>query len=408
MSTNFTISISDHIWSLGPYENDIDSSTILSFINDKDNFRPFSEGLTLLLKKYGYTASEDDSKEKTSFLLEHLRQIGVSTITKKTITNWFRGTNRPALVSNSRTMMYQICFALSVSLEDLLWFFHHVYFDRAFNCHVIDEAVYYFCFKNGYSYEKAQEYIHTIQEFQDVGKDSKIYTNEIQNFLDSCSTEQDFLDYFQQNKASFSHWNCTAMKKIQDYLSILQGRASDKKVVSEYLAGYMPSRSEIEACGLVIQEYILLPTPMLGTIQHKTITSIDFMLEKILGNASGLTKAMPLPALVKNNFPSKKNLSNILKETTESTSTSYSSIRKTLILLEFYQFFTRCALNGDAVEDLFDCFVEECNTILYECGYEDLFAGNPYDLMFLYFATCEDPVNDFRGFIEEVDLKVEE
>ena len=48
--------------------------------------------------------------------------------------------------------------------RQLQGFFQHIYYDRAFNCHTIDEAVFYFAFSNGLTYQKSLNIIKKINE----------------------------------------------------------------------------------------------------------------------------------------------------------------------------------------------------------------------------------------------------
>lgn len=51
---------------------------------------------------------------------------------------------------------------------------------------------------------------------------------------------------------------------------------------------------------------------------------------------------------------------------------------------------------------LYDAFIEEMNTTLYNCGYEYLYAGNPYDWLFMCAAQTEKPLKYFRDCIIEI------
>ena len=72
-----------------------------------------------------------------------LKDIG-STISRATVMSWFTGNHRPKVEAGSRPKIYELCFAMQLTYEETVWFFQHVYYDRAFNCHNIREAVYYY------------------------------------------------------------------------------------------------------------------------------------------------------------------------------------------------------------------------------------------------------------------------
>lgn len=121
----------------------------IDFLNK--NLRTFGGGLSELMKKCGYNGS-DDPLEKVDHLDKMLNNIGVS-FTKDTLKKWFADEARPKVQSDSREKMFRICFALGATAENTEWFFHHVYFDRCFDCRQLKEAVYLFCMKNGKPYQ---------------------------------------------------------------------------------------------------------------------------------------------------------------------------------------------------------------------------------------------------------------
>ena len=138
------------------------------------------------------------------------------------------------------------------------------------------------------------------------------------------------------------------------------------------------------------------------------------MLEFIITFTTGVTKDATLPDIVKLNFPSKKTFSKILNRSQSEMSTSYDSIRKCLILLKFYHFWVTLELmmdSGNAAEnsqsdyaDYFDDFCEEMAQLLEECGYEELYERNPYDWIFLWASTTEQPLESFRRVMRAIDF----
>ena len=66
-----------------------------------------------------------------------------------------------------------------------------------------------------------------------------------------------------------------------------------------------------------------------------------------------------------------------------STSTSYDSIRKVIILLDFYRFWVNVKLDegqtGLIKIELAEVYHEEADDLLYHCGNNALYNGNPYN-----------------------------
>ena len=96
-------------------------SQFLSAVNSPHTFRSFARGLTEFIQKCGYSDSGNPEK-KTDWLYASLSRMGVS-VSRSTVRDWFLGQRIPRLVSNSRILMYQVCFALNASLGQVQWFF---------------------------------------------------------------------------------------------------------------------------------------------------------------------------------------------------------------------------------------------------------------------------------------------
>ncbi|MGN0466731.1 MAG: hypothetical protein ACI4F9_10345 [Lachnospiraceae bacterium] len=409
MSGNFAFYNKENIGNIDA-END-NYTNILEYLNNPANFCSFSKGLTKLIQQYGYQGLEDDIDAKTNYILLKLSEINVS-IAKSTIRDWFNDKRRPAFASNSRTIMFQICFSLQTSFSDLKQFFHHVYFDRNFNCHTIEEAVYYYCFKHEFPYAHALKLISIIDTYPvENHSDSSpnVFTDEIKDRIDHCSSDDELLNFFKENKDIFYQWNKSALKYIKEYISLIRGKKTDKTVIEDYRAGINILPEDIENCSLVIQEYLLSKRidGRLDSIAYKQIDSIDFMLDQILHTNTGISKESSISYILRINFPSKKTFSNILNKS--DTSTSYDSIRKCLILLKFYHFWVSLSLNPNLIDidndiyNIYDIYLEETNSLLTSCGYEELYLGNPYDCLFLQASKTKSPLSILRNIIDSIE-----
>ena len=99
-----------------------------------------------------------------------------------------------------------------------------------------------------------------------------------------------------------------------------------------------------------------------------------------------------LPKEIKNRFPEASSFS--VKNQT------YESIRKMIILLFSYTFWFK--IQHLKVDADFDDYKEELNALLFDCGFSELYYGNPYDWLFMYCALNERPLDVFRGALSEV------
>ena len=247
-----------------------------------------------------------------------------------------------------------------------------------------------------------------------------VYTDQIRNALDNCHSDEEFLAYFSRNKSIFDRWNQRALFYIEEFIRQIRGTKEDIGRIPAFVDfGTIPDAKTLAtppASGLITQEFFM-QARHLGIkwkYRKQNIASIDFMLEFITTFTTGVTKDATLPDIVKLNFPSKKTFSKILNRSQSEMSTSYDSIRKCLILLKFYHFWVTLELmmdSGNAAEDsqteyadYFDDFCEEMAQLLEECGYEELYERNPYDWIFLWASTTEQPLESFRGVMRAIDF----
>lgn len=408
----------------------------VEFLNNQENFRPFDKGLTDLIIKAGYDGPKEDAKSKADFLTMKLKQIG-SKIDSDTVLAWFTGKHRPKIEPASRPKMYEICFSLHLSMQDTIWFFQHVYYDRCFNCHTINEAVFYYCFKNNISYQDAQTIILEIEQQPDdkltLSDEIINYTQFISNRIASFNKNEEFIQFMKENKSSFDTWNKAAYDTISEQLIELTGSdkvtSSDIDKLKRYLKSIINSDTErerlievdkslFENCGLLLKEIqhdahaegqssVTEAEYISETINNKSVLKNSFVLERLLNTASGIQKGKKVPYIVKVNFPSKKSLSDILGKNKIQNLESYDMIRKILVLFHFYIFWLHVKLGdtdtaGYDYEALFKIYKDEADSCLFDCGYEPLYAGNPYDWLFLCAANNEEPITFLRSCISQI------
>ena len=331
--------------------------------------------------------------------------------------------------------MYEICFALELNFDEVVWFFHHVHYDRAFNCHDISEGVFYFAFLHGMKYSEALEIINEINSSSCEAKaGEKIYTSFIKNRIHEFNSTEELKSFLIQNKANFANWNNTAIRYIKKFFTEITGNEETArpiiKKIQRRLTLLKPTEktielniNEINKCGLLVREIIFDAKffhadkyeveRLQDILKSKNTFSHTFILDNILGINSGLGKNSEIPYIVRNNFPSKKVLSDVINSLQSSTLKSYDAIRKTLILFHFYVFWCKFKLGdiNDEGEKLFETYREEADILLEECGYEPLYAGNPYDGVFLFSASagnCKNTLKMFRDMIScLIDIVIE-
>ena len=402
MQENFTKFITNQLPSYpADYCEDEDYLNEIDFLNN--NFRTFGSGLSELMRKCGYDGS-DDPIEKANYLDRALKEIGVS-FTKVTVKKWFTDEARPKVQADSREKMFQICFALNATAENTEWFFHHVYFDRCFNCRQLKEAVYLFCMKNGRTYEQALSLYEKVENLADVqSHDEDIcYTTFINNEISSLSSEDEFIEFVRNDPQNFKVNNVKIREEINKYIAELSHPEADKATVISIKNTPKEHPKKLpKECGLILRWLYEVNSyeVFMDMIYNKDVASKDFLICAITESKSGLSNNN-IPSIIRTNFPSKKTISDIIEK--DGVDSSYDAMRKLLILLKFASHWCNCKV-ADKLEYSPDVlrkiFIDETNCLLLDCGYSKLFAGNPYDWLFMHSAYSDDPMSYMQGFVQ--------
>lgn len=426
MKSNYTIFIEDSVKK--DFEQSFDRDSVenaADFLRASENFRPFNSGLIELLSRQGKIKNDAEASE---YLITALRAIG-SKINSKTVRSWLAGDHRPKIEPHSRRAMYEICFALGLSIKDVQWFFHHVYFDRAFNCHSISEVVFYFSFIHGLSYAEACRIIDEVNAAPNPvenssSTDGQVYTQIVKNQVSQLETLDELKNFLIQNKNLFRSWNNTALEYIKKFWAEIVGDEETvrplvqkiKRIIGDRKDGEINLNvTDVNKFGLLMREILFdsqndqkpcqySVEELIWRIGGKNIFSRTFVLDNLLTTFKGVERKIELPYVIKNNFPSKKILSDVLDTNQATTSESYDAIRKTLVLLHFYVFWSKAKFGEIIVppDKKTEAYLDETDVLLDECGYESLYAGNPYDWIFLSSANRKEPLSFFLGMVSEL------
>ncbi len=346
-------------------------------------FRSFSDGFTEVIQKHGFSGNPDFTEEKVKFVRKCCQKNQVSLNTAN-IRNWFQE-KRPVSSETSRELVFRLCFGLAMNLEEVTEFFLKVYFECPFNFRNHEEVIYYFCFLNHLNYDSAVELkkkADSILKQAEPEQSAYEFTKNMGEGLKQIHTEEELLKYIHKNSSEFLLNNRTALKNAKRLLAECTTLAAnefekyefhaEKETISHY-------SSKKENADLFLN----------------MLLSVDMM--QYSGEKS-FAKASVFPELIKSNFPLKMQLSKIKN----GKPVSYDAMRKALIILSFYDYFTKlfeqnksdkhfCVFESD-----FRVFVEETNDLLTDCGYPPFYIRNPFDWLILHCANHPYPLNEFR------------
>ncbi len=355
-------------------------------------FRPFSVAMDEFLTERGYTGEISDVDSKVEYIRSAFS--GAHMDAPREIREWFAG--QPV----KRDTVFQICFAFGLDSGETDEFFRRIYTrERSFNCHLMQEAVYYFCLNNGLTWADAldiQSRVPLTEKNDDSG--DVVFTGSIISELNAMETKEELIAWLKENTDKFAGYgNVTAYDTIRrlwqeaagpngllirehnTMLSILDD--GTKKKESAFRTG-KDGTKPYDAC-LAILQLDKKDVKKLGTDR-----SIKPILEKLHDSAQ-------------DSFPDRQGIDLILR----GEHVSYERVRKWLILLAFYVFWAEKAMDrksyGAEPGDAERC-IAVMNQHLFESGYSELYVGNPYDWIFFYAAKNDEPLFVFRYIWNEL------
>ena len=365
-----------------------------SFFDDEDElteeylltyrFKTFADGLNETIASRGFSGDITSADEKIVFIRNKCTENGVP-LNPSVVRAWFADT-RPISSEKSRENVYRFCFAMKMDITETAGFFLKVYYECPFNYRIIDEAVYFFCLNNGKSYSYAQSLKEKAESIikECERHDTKYeFTSAIGTGLKNIRSEERFLEFVSENSSEFHIGNRTAYKYAAHLIE--------------------------ECCELARKE-----CESRDEITQKTgrETNIDLLIYVIFGENinqykknSSFAKTAGFPELVKANFPLKMNLSKIRN----GEKVSYDTMRKALVLLNFYRYFAELFQENKysdfcVLEEDLRGFAAETNDLLASCGYPVLYVRNPFDWLIMHCACNEYPLEEFRNAVKRYYL----
>lgn len=343
---------------------------IIRYLNSSD-FRTFGEGLEYLISK----RIKDNEKaidclyrlgkEKNIDIVKELASVN-------TLKSWFSGGERPKKGEDSRRKMFVLSFVLGLTQEETLYLFQRVFLDRAFNPRNAKEVIYYYCINNGKPLTLAEQMIGKIKVDDSIQADETIFTKLIASELNEIREDTKIVEYINSHPHNFAIGSLTAKQKVHEYLDRAKKYARDEAEKPEF-EGYYVGKNK-ESINFVYE-----------VITDQSVTS-----EK---GTKTIFKNSELPKEIKNSFPEAVTFSK--KEPT------YDELRKMLILLFSYCFWSEASKNSNVTADI-DDYTYQLDDLLEECGLPTIYPGNPFDWLFCFCTISDIPLDMFRGILAEV------
>lgn len=355
-------------------------------------FRPFSDAITEFISERGFDGDFTDVDAKVKYIKTAFEKANMTPPRK--LREWFTA-GQPI----KRDTAFLICFAFGLDGGETDEFFRRYYAkERSFNCHQVQEAVYYFCLNNGLSYAEALD----IQTRVPLSKRSQksgdvVYTGSIIAELNDLETKEELVTYLTENIDKFSDNNVTAYEKIRYLWTLAAGNGGLLMQEREKLPSILDDaatgeRNRLHFGNLGVKPWdaylAILQLDKDDVKQLKAERSIRPILKKLHDDAQ-------------DSFPDRQGIDKILR----GEHVSYERVRKWLVLLTFYTFWAQKAVKEGSYEakpvDAKRCLTS-MNQHLMDAGYPELYVGNPYDWIFLFASKSEGPLYVFRFIWNEL------
>ncbi len=353
-------------------------------------FRPFSEGMDEFIHEHGYAGELSDTDAKVSFIRAAFEKANM--ISPREIREWFSG--QPV----KRDTVFQLCFAFGLDGGETDEFFRRIYTkERSFDCHQLQEAIYYFCLNNGFTWADALDIQSQLPLVGHHAGGEAVYTNSIIEELNGLTTKEELITYLTENIEKFSDSNVTAYDTIRRLWA--QAAGPDGLLIREHER--LPSILDDVAIG----EKSRLRAGNTGVKSWDAYLAI-FQLDKddvkqLKAERSIRPILKKLHADVRDSFPDRQGIEKILR----GEHVSYERVRKWLVLLTFYTFWAQKAVkegNYDAAPEDANRCLTSMNQFLCDAGYPELYVGNPYDWIFFFASKSDEPLYVFRFIWNEL------
>ena len=357
-------------------------------------FRPFSVAITEFILERGYTGDASDIEAKVAFIRATFSKADMDA--PREVREWFT-LQQPV----KRDTAFQICFAFGLDGGETDEFFRRIYArERSFNCHQVQEAIYYFCLNNSLTWADAMD----IQSRAPLAGKEKadenvVYTGSIVAELNDLETKDEMITWLNENIDKFTASNVTAYETIRRLWEMTAGPngllIQEQKsqtltsILDDPTTGHTKKfNSGSDGIRLYDAYLAILQLDKRDVKRLATDRSIKPILEKLHDSAQ-------------DSFPDRQGIDLILR----GEHVSYERVRKWLVLLTFYTWWARKAIEkGDYEADPGDAdrCITTMNQYLIDSGYPELYVGNPYDWIFFYATKREVPLFVFRYIWNEL------
>ena len=322
----------------------------------------FLEGLSERLCELGVSCTINDTDTMLAEVKRRYNDI-LKKVCPRTVIEWIKGTT-PGVTNRQNN--YELCYALEMDFKQTAVFFQKHFLTLPFNAKSKVDAVFMYCLYHNKPYDAVRKMLDESKCFVSQ-ENAHTSTSQIISRIFEIDNDKEFIGYLEDHCYDNEQQFQLARKHIFDEVNILQ----------EYLKKYESEQ--------------ILSTKRLNSLTLEKLLGFSYQkTDKKLKNSS-------LPKHFTQSLPDDTSFGKILN----GDIASYDLLRKTLMLLKFYNFY--CYADNDEPDNVYSNlmdFYSELNSVLFSCGFAQLYVRHPFDCLLIYCTNSSDPIDTLYCVIE--------
>lgn len=323
----------------------------------------FMEGVSARLNELGFACNSGDTELILSEVKRRYKEL-LGFTCPRTVIEWIR---KGKTGVNNRRNNYDLCYALEMDFRQTVVFFQKHYLTLPFNVKSSVDAVFMYALYHKKPYSDVTGLLEKSKGFVPQ-ENAHSSTSQIAAMIFDIDDDEKFMHYLSEhcydNEQQFQH----ARRMINDKLDTVRKR------IEKYDADRIISKDRLNSL------------------------TIEALLGYRYQSGGKKAKDSDLPKRFTESLPNDVTLGKIINGNVA----SYDLLRKTLMLLSFYNFYYGSDNdNRNAIADNLMDFYEEMNDELISCGFAQLYIRHPFDCLLLYCANSCDPIDTLYCVIDK-------
>ena len=302
-------------------------------------------------------------------------------------------------ININKSTALQLSFVFGLEVEETEDFLRRICLSRGFDLHDMEEIVYYMVIKLKTDYKTLQMMLENLPDVdvQRIPDDDKaFYTGDIAGEVKNISSMEETAAYIVRNAERFAYKHVTAAKMLKRMWLKISGENGIAAAERRAFQVELPETGKSNGFDTSLSVWTIY-LQMIGLYGPNVRKAAGGRNIRNILTDSGLIHAFAVYC-----YPDRDGLEKVLN----GVRISDERMRKLLILLSFYEYLAgKAVARGNRAVSGRDA--ENCrlriNDILLSSGYQTLYAGNPYDWIFLFALENDDPLTTFReDFMQEI------